>query len=151
MAESKRTTKKVIERSPSKLKYVVGVVVLIVASFGVAYALGTSDSGQIDVNESIVEDREQNPGNTTGVNTNTRADVPNGGLVGKGDVGEEVTTPPPPVATSTDETASSTEEVGEEGADESVDEGEEEKTLEELSAELAEDVSEESEENIEAE
>lgn len=99
----------------TKQKRTALALVILVFGFGCSVAIGYSDKGQIDVGGIITErnKKAQDEGDTRLINVPVQNRQADGGLVGMGDL--EPASPPEPVATTTasssDETASSTDEI----------------------------------------
>lgn len=113
-SQNKRTPNgsapKAVERAPSRIKYILGALVLVASSFGIAYAVGVSDTGPIDVDNSILRANEADQNDPSrsdrsATNPNTRATTPNGGLVPT----DPSTRPPAPEPEPEPESASSTD------------------------------------------
>jgi hypothetical protein len=128
--------KKAAQSKLRKRNIIIGVVMII--GIGSSAAVGLTDSGQINVNETI-EARNERVRNNTANNDdvasgvvevpvqNTNSALPNGGLVGTGDAQPRVPVTPPveelatSTATSSDVVASSTEDLSESEEDEAED------------------------------
>lgn len=121
----KTTGKRLIERSPTQMKFILIALAAVLVSFGAAYALGTNSSGQINVASTIEQNQqreaEENPDAPPQKLRDTRATVPNGGLVPAAVQPDRKKKPEPPkveeVATTTDESATSTDEAADENAE----------------------------------
>jgi len=125
----KAPSRVVVERSKGgSPKIFFGGLLFFVVLLGISAAIGFSGSGQLDVESSIAQ-RKQNasPEEQEIMKSvpvqQTQTAAPNGGLVGMGD--SEIPPPPPPVvetasstASSTEATASSTEPIAEEQTEE---------------------------------
>lgn len=128
-----------VERAPSRLVYIALGVVVVLLSLGASYLIGTSGSGQINVNATIIEGQKDVP-ESERVRTNTRATVPNGGLV---PTEPGANTPPPPEVEGVEDTTASTSDEAATTTDDAVGENTEptdgSQSLEELSTSLAEE------------
>jgi hypothetical protein len=104
-----------------KLKVVSIGVFLFAVLFGVSALIGISDKGQLDVSGAIAERKQNASGEEKQaletVPTQQTQAAPNGGLVGMG--APEPVPVPEPTASTTEETASSTEASGEQTESES--------------------------------
>lgn len=132
--------RKLVERVPSQVKFFSLLILALVVCFVAAYFFGVRGTGgPIDVNATIREGERIDPTREK-INTDTRAKIPNGGLVPTG-APSKVQAPPPAAAADdsaiTTEEAASTTDAEASGDDEAV--AEDDTTLEDLSTSLAGD------------
>jgi hypothetical protein len=96
--------------------------VVMVFGIGASAAVGFSDAGRIDVNQTIESRNERitsssdNPGGEVVVPVQSTSNQPNGGMRGRG-VGTRNLPPPETAASSTEQVATSTEDVQAESTD----------------------------------